>query len=913
MKKQIQLLLIDDEAHKWDFKNEKDVFETLYDIYRCSTFAQAFEMIDDVGFLVDVIILEYNFDDNSLVNTQLFIQKVKNKYKHLPIFLVCSDNNVEKIDVIVDLIKSGADDYLGSMSFSTLYLSEKILASLKKARQNKRIQAINQAFLPERSVSEELSYLHVTESENMVQGSFAYKLNSLIKPKDQYEKQQLIIDAFKWHTSFFNMLVYLLDDDIELTIKYIYNPEIKVNTFAELKVSLVLAFNIKSKNKHELKDTYRQAIHDINIFLKPDYEHHHCPYFFTPLTTIEEVKSVMDVVPSNIQKQINPADSQYKYDNLNYEESNSIVFVRKGIESKENGVAGFKKVNQDQSSTRNLPIPISLSVLEINSFLEFMARQDSPVEFSIEIKHDRLTIEEHNSLIEAGKKAKLIRMNDAQSEMLSKIEGLTLGPDLYNVVFKLKGPNVHKRDNLKTIIYTVFFGGAHNVDTITVNSKAHHSITTNAKYRLLSLYSSAEMAQVVRLPYPTMKNLPGINIINPAFMSLPSNLPGHGVLMGEKVLPSVRVPVKINTDDLKTHSYIIGQTGTGKSTLLFTMIKDLMKNQDCGIGLIDPHGDLYEKVLMHIPDERKDDLIILDPMDERNMFSFNVLDYDREQEWQKPMIINNIIGVLDQMYDLKQTGGPIFLKGFTAALDLAMHHKLTVMDAMEYWQNKTKLDNDLKNCDDERLNNSWKEFLNIVGENSYENISVYFTSKLAEISGNSVLRSILGRAESSISFRNIIDNKKLFICKLPKGKLSPRGLHILGSFLSNNFMIAALSRDDQKIEDRSQFVLFIDEFQNFTSRDLISAFSEARKYNLNLVIANQNLGQLSQEMLHSVLGNVGNLLFFRIGINDVSRVLPYVDQHFTSDEIINLPNYQCFARLNINNSPAKPFVFQTVV
>ena len=218
----------------------------------------------------------------------------------------------------------------------------------------------------------------------------------------------------------------------------------------------------------------------------------------------------------------------------------------------------------------------------------------------------------------------------------------------------------------------------------------------------------------------------------------------------------------------------------------------------------------------------------------------------------------------------------------------------------------------LDTCKDINVVNFWRSAGRITGDWSLENFTIYITSKLNQLLINEYIRPIVVTHKSNINFREVIDNDQILLVSLPKGKIGKIGVNILGTVILSRIINAALSRENTPEDFRKDFTLFVDEFQNFASQSVMFAMSEARKYRLSLVIANQTLGQLSESMRQSVLGNVGSTIFFRPGINDVDYIMPYFTPYLTRENVLTLPNYKCIGRLQIDNMLSLPFIFDTI-
>ncbi len=197
-------------------------------------------------------------------------------------------------------------------------------------------------------------------------------------------------------------------------------------------------------------------------------------------------------------------------------------------------------------------------------------------------------------------------------------------------------------------------------------------------------------------------------------------------------------------------------------------------------------------------------------------------------------------------------------------------------------------------------------------EYSFKNFAPYITSKLTRFVDDYYLAPILTSKKKSIDFRALMDAGNILLVRMDKGRLGIDNTGLLGQIVLSNIFLSAMSRTNITKEERRPYYIFVDEFQNFVKGDAGAALSEVRKYGLNLILANQTLGQLDDELIQSLLGNVGSLVFFRPGINDYERVRHYLEPDFKREDVLRLPNFNCIARLLIDNIPSDPFVFQTI-
>ena len=378
--------------------------------------------------------------------------------------------------------------------------------------------------------------------------------------------------------------------------------------------------------------------------------------------------------------------------------------------------------------------------------------------------------------------------------------------------------------------------------------------------------------------------------------------------MGHNDYRGVKTDIRLATSDRRRHLYCIGQTGVGKSVFLQEMAKQDVR-EGRGLCFIDPHGDAVQDILAAVPRERAEDVVYFDPSDTERPFGLNMLEFSRPEE--KTFVVNEMINIFGKLYDLKQTGGPMFEQYMRNAMLLIMEDPATGSTLMEI--SKVLADPDFRRMKLDRCKNPvvydfWvKEAEKAGGEASLANMVPYITSKLTPFVANDMMRPIIAQQKSTLDFRTLMDEKKIILLNLSKGKLGEINSHLLGMVVVGKILMAALSRADIPEADRKDFSLYIDEFQNVTTDSIAQILSEARKYGLNLIIAHQFIGQLSEDISKAVFGNVGSMVSFRVGPEDAEFLEKQFAPIFSARDLVNVDNYRAFVRLLINNQSTKPF------
>lgn len=422
-----------------------------------------------------------------------------------------------------------------------------------------------------------------------------------------------------------------------------------------------------------------------------------------------------------------------------------------------------------------------------------------------------------------------------------------------------------------------------------------------------------EIASIFHFPISTTET-PKIKWLKSGSSAPPINIPGEGLLLGFNDYRGAKTDIRITENDRRRHLYAIGQTGAGKSNFLQEMAKkDAISGK--GFCFIDPHGDAIEDILTAIPKERAEDVIVFDPSDVARPIGINMLEYDPAHPEQKTFIINEMIGIFDQLYDLKATGGPMFEQYMRNAMLLIMEDPESGSTLMEI--SKVLADEDfrrfkLERCTNPIVRDFWlKEAEKAGGEAALANMVPYITSKLTTFISNDIMRPIIAQQKSALNFRDIMDNKKILLVNLSKGKIGEINAKLLGMVIVGRLLMAALSRVDIPEADRQDFYLYLDEFQNVTTNSIAQILSEARKYRLCLVLAHQFIAQLKEEISKAVFGNVGSMVAFRVGPEDAEFLEKQFSPVFSPNDLMNVDNYNCFARLLMNGELTKPFNMKT--
>jgi type IV secretory pathway TraG/TraD family ATPase VirD4 len=377
-----------------------------------------------------------------------------------------------------------------------------------------------------------------------------------------------------------------------------------------------------------------------------------------------------------------------------------------------------------------------------------------------------------------------------------------------------------------------------------------------------------------------------------------TNFRGKGKLFG------------IKREDRRYHMYIIGKTGMGKTTLLLNMaLNDILAGE--GAGVIDSHGDLAEKLVEHIPKERRKDLIYFNPAEAKHSLALNVL--ENVEPERRHIVASHIISSFHRLWH--EFWGPrleyVLRNSISSLLEQPETH--TLGDISKLLTSRTFRQHILAGIKNEKLRDFWNlEYPQYFSKyRSVESIAAIL-NKIGVLNVNPILDAIINQPHNEINFRKVIDERKIFIANLSKGKIGEDVSMLLGSLILSSFHLASLSRQNIPEDKRNLFFLFVDEFQDFVPENFSFILSEARKYGLCLTLAHQYLGQLDEKLREAIFGNVGTVICFKIGIEDAEILEKEFYPDFKREDLINIDKYRIYLRMAINGKTSKPFSARTL-
>ena len=424
-----------------------------------------------------------------------------------------------------------------------------------------------------------------------------------------------------------------------------------------------------------------------------------------------------------------------------------------------------------------------------------------------------------------------------------------------------------------------------------------------------SILNSVELASVFHLP--EQNAIPSSSVERQLVKQVdgPARLATEGLFLGTNEFRGNKKAIYLQEKDRRRHMYIIGQTGMGKSVFLENLaFQDMCDGR--GFAFIDPHGDAVEALLKRVPEERIDDVIYFDPADIEHPVGMNMFEFANED--QKDFIVQEGISMLQSLFDPQNQGffGPRGQHMFRNAALLLMSDPAgaTFIDIPQCFTDDEFMKSKLKYVTDKAVYDYWtKEFPASKKSSDAGEVITWFSSKWGPFLANTIMRNILGQVKSGFNIREIMDNKKIFLVNLSKGRLGDINANLLGMIFVMKFQQAAMSRQDIPENQRQDFCLYVDEFQNFATESFESILSEARKYRLNLIVANQFMTQLTEKIREALLGNVGTIVCGRIGVTDADLMVKAFTPTFTAEDLTKTPNFAAVTKVMMFDMPSAPF------
>lgn len=430
-----------------------------------------------------------------------------------------------------------------------------------------------------------------------------------------------------------------------------------------------------------------------------------------------------------------------------------------------------------------------------------------------------------------------------------------------------------------------------------------------------------ELASLYHFPDSRYNKIPVIQWITYKVLPPPPNIPKTGIILGINRHRATETQIRFLDTDRTRHQYVIGKSGSGKSALLnYQTRQDVAAGS--GLCVVDPHGDLIEDILAHVPKERAKDVVLFDPADTERPMGLNLLEAKTDEEKDRASL--DAMEIFIKLFGNEIFGPRIqhyFRNGCLTLMD-DEEEGATLIDVPRLFVDDDFQRFKVSKCKNMVVRSFWEHEIAKTGQREKEEMIPYFSAKFGPFVTNSTMRNIIGQPKSAFNIREIMDSGKILLVNLSKGKIGDVNAQLLGLVFVNKVNMAALGRADIPQKDRRRFYLYVDEFQNFITDAFATILSEARKYELALIMAHQYIGQLvgktesygqsSTKMRDAVFGNVGTILSFKIGAEDAEYMAKEMAPVLSEQDVIGIPNFNCYVKLNINNTTSRPFSMATI-
>jgi len=440
------------------------------------------------------------------------------------------------------------------------------------------------------------------------------------------------------------------------------------------------------------------------------------------------------------------------------------------------------------------------------------------------------------------------------------------------------------------------------------------------RYGRKMILNTEELTSLWHLPTPLLET-PNIKWLLSKKAPPPINLAPEGLLLGRNIYRGIETKVHMAREDRRRHMYILGRTGVGKTEVMkYMAVQDIANGE--GLCIIDPHGDFIEDVLPHVPKSRAEDVILFDPFDTERPMGLNMLEVTHDSH--KDFAVQEMISIFYKLVTDPAMLGPMFEHNMRNAMLTLMadeQHPGTLVEIPRIFTDTEFQKYKVSKLNDPVVKAFWEKEMAKTSDFHKSEMLGYLVSKVGRFVENSMMRNIVGQSKSSFNFREVMDSGKILLVNLAKGKVGEMNAKLLGLIIVSKIQMAALSRADQPEDERRDFYLYVDEFQNFITDAFSSILSEARKYKLNLIIAHQFLAQLQQgagahgaassDLRDAVFGNAGSMVSFRIGVEDAEIMAKEFAPTFNEFDLLNVDRYNAFVKLMINGTASKPFNMAT--
>ncbi len=423
-----------------------------------------------------------------------------------------------------------------------------------------------------------------------------------------------------------------------------------------------------------------------------------------------------------------------------------------------------------------------------------------------------------------------------------------------------------------------------------------------------------EIASIFHFPHSKYNLTPEIKWQKFKIVKAPDNLPKDGILLGHNLYRGKKVPVYMKDEDRMRHFYVIGQTGTGKTTILQAMARQDVKLGH-GVAVMDPHGDFATDMLPHIPRSRADDVIYFNPGDTMRPMGLNLLEA-RDQE-EREFVAQDANKMMIKLFGNEIFGPRIqdyFLNGVHTLMEYPGGGALT--DIVRLFTDENFQQERRRTVQNKIVKSWWDYTYAAMGDREKKEMIPYFQAKFSGFITNEMLRNIIGQTKSSFQVDEAMNSGKILLINLSKGLLGDLNSKLLGMIFVTKIQTAAMARQKMEKDARKDFFFYIDEFQNFVTDSIESILSEARKYRLSLNVAHQYMSQLEQSdaltkssvnLKNAIFGNVGSMMSYKVGAEDAEKLEKEFAPNFSASDLVNMDKFKGVMRLMIDGQVSRAF------
>jgi hypothetical protein len=430
-----------------------------------------------------------------------------------------------------------------------------------------------------------------------------------------------------------------------------------------------------------------------------------------------------------------------------------------------------------------------------------------------------------------------------------------------------------------------------------------------------NIWGPEEISSVFHLPCSRYNHTPTINWLPYKVLPAPIETPTEGILLGYNLYRGVKREIRMLKNDRTRHHYCIGKSGSGKSVFLSFLARQDIKNGD-GVAVIDPHGDLIEELTTFVPKERAKECVIFNPSDTERPMGLNMLEASTPEEMD--MASSQATEIFIKLFGDEIFGPRIqhYFRNACLTLMEDLEEGATLIDVPRIFVDDEFMKYKVSKAKNPVVRSFWEHEYSHTGDREKQEMIPYFSAKFGPFITNSIMRNTIGQTKSAFNFRKAMDNQQVLLINLSKGKIGDLNTQLLGLVIVARIQMAAMSRVDIDESKRKDFYLYVDEFQNFSTDSFCSILSEARKYRLALIMANQYIKQLEKKndtsIRDAVFGNVGTMMSFKVGADDGEYLAKEYAPSLTEQDIISIANYKAYIKLNIKNTTSRPFSLETI-